>query len=985
MTRVSCLSAIIVTVLLSNLGFAEDFFYERIAPVFAQHCLPCHNNRDPKGDFSLESAGPFFESESVVRGDVEGSHLVDLIESQGKSRALMPKTGASLTSTQVEDIKTWIENGADWPDGFELSHLPNDSTGWWSLRPLVRPVVPELVDEKLRGWVQNPIDAFVLKKMQVKGLKPTRRADATTLIRRLSYNLTGLPPTYEETVRFAQTGESDAYQNLVDRLLNSPRYGERWARHWLDVVKYADTCGYDKDKLRKNAWPYRDYVIRSFNTDKPYARFVQEQLAGDVLYPDDEDGILGLGFIAAGPWDFIGHVEVPETKVDGMVARNLDRDDMVSNTLNTFCSTTVQCARCHDHKFDPIKQHDYYAFQAIFAAVDRAERVYSLDKAIVAKEKSLKSQVDLHQAKLKDILGQIAIVNSPELLKVKEEIAKHEALADSMPGKRPEFGFHSQLAAEQATEKWVELSFDQPRILRQIILNPCHDDFAGIGAGFGFPVRFRIEFDGEVVWNQTRFDFKNPGIKPVNLPVHGKVRAVRIVATKLAERQHDFIFALAECQLLDNRGDNVASEAKVTSLDSIEAPVRWRKSNLVDGIWYESSSAKLETLQAKRIELVNKLAPELFEEQRKLEQQLEKLRSALKAIPNGKMVYAAATSFPSEGNFKPTEGEPRIIHFLNRGDVQSRGEVVKPALLELFEDQENGFDLNQLSTDAERRAKLARWLTHSNHPLTWRSVVNRVWHYHFGKGIVDTPNDFGRMGGLPSHPELLDWLACEFRDSGGSFKTLHKLIVSSATYQQASMDEDRVARARNETLDSGNRFMWRHQRRRLSAEEVRDTLLMTGGVLDLSMGGPGYFLFSLEKPEHSPHYEYHKFDHSNADSYRRSIYRFVVRSQPDPYMSTLDCADSSQSTPDRNETYTPLQALVMLNSDFNLAMAEKFAERLRQLSSDPSEQAQFAFQIGLGRAASVEEVDRLVSYTEKHGLENLARVIFNLSEFLFVD
>lgn len=410
---------------------------------------------------------------------------------------------------------------------------------------------------------------------------------------------------------------------------------------------------------------------------------MQEQIAGDVLFPEDPEGILGLGFIAAGPWDFIGHVEVSADKIDGQVARNLDRDDMVSNTMNTFCSVTVQCARCHDHKFDPIRQQHYYGLQGIFAAVDRADRPYDL--------------------------------------------------AETRPGR---------------------------------------------------------------------------------------------------------------------------------------------------------------------------------------------------------VVYAAATHFNPQSNFKPTKGTPREIRVLHRGSVLQPGKRARPGVLPLSVRDRWSFDSNL--AEGDRRAELARWLTRDSHPLVWRSIVNRVWQYHFGQGIVSTANDFGRMGEEPSHPRLLDWLATEFRDHGQSFKALHRLIVCSNTYRQSSQ-----ATQANLAIDGGNKFLWHMNRRRLEAEEIRDSILSVSGTLDLRMGGPGYYLFELERPQHSPHYEYHKFNPMDRASHRRSIYRFIVRSQPDPWMTTLDCADSSQSTPRRLETLTSLQALSLLNSRFNLAMAEEFAKRLehdaRPLDRRPQE------------------------------------------------
>lgn len=708
---------------------ANDF--ERAATVIAEHCLRCHNDVDRKGDLSLET-GEELSSFGLIDVKEPGeSYLLKVVTSQNGDPPSMPEDGEPLTQEEVQVLRDWISSGAAWPEGRRLEEPVGGDFDWWSLQPIRRPGVPAFdASTAEHDWIRTPIDAFILHALHEKGLTPSAAADRRTLIRRVTYDLTGLPPTPEDIREFVDSPDPLAYERLVDRLLASPQYGERWARHWLDVVKYADTCGYDKDKLRPNAWPYRDYVIRSFNNDKPYRRFVQEQIAGDVLFPESEDGILGLGFIAAGPWDFIGHVEVPESKIDGKIARNLDRDEMVSNTLNTFCSVTVQCARCHNHKFDPISQEHYYGMQAVFAAVDRADRPY-------------------------------------------------------------EFG------------------------------------------------------------------------------ADGKPR---------------------------------------------------------------------------------------------------------------QSVYAAATRFEPQGQFAPTGGQPREIRVLHRGNVQQPGELAVPGALPLSPEDTAVFALADGASEGERRAALARWLTRDDHPLTWRSIVNRIWQYHFGQGIVASPNDFGRMGQLPTHPELLDWLAVEFRASGGSFKHLHRLIVTSSVYRQSS--DGNVA---NMQIDAGNRYLWRMDRRRLEAEEIRDTILVVSGRLDLKMGGPGYHLFELEHPEHSPHYEYHKFDPEDPRSHRRSIYRFIVRSQPDPYMTTLDCADSSQSTPRRDETLTSLQALSMLNNRFNLCMAAHFSARLESESDDLSEQVNRGFTLVTGRPPTPDEREHLADYAGKHGLPNLCRLLFNLSESVYVD
>jgi hypothetical protein len=344
------------------------------------------------------------------------------------------------------------------------------------------------------------------------------------------------------------------------------------------------------------------------------------------------------------------------------------------------------------------------------------------------------------------------------------------------------------------------------------------------------------------------------------------------------------------------------------------------------------------------------------------------------------MVYAGATNFTPQGNFMPTNGTPRTVRLLHRGNETQPRDPVSPGTIPLTASDAWQFDLPPDHSEADRRAALARWITRPDHPLTWRSMVNRVWQYHFGRAIVDSPNDFGRMGQQPSHPELLDWLATEFLKNGQSIRSLHRLIVTSSVYRQ-----DSAQNAASEAIDADNQFLWRMNRRRLEAEEIRDSILAVSGKLSDEMGGPGFYLFELEKTEHSPHYEYYKFNPEDARSHRRSVYRFIVRSQPDPFMTTLDCADSSQSTPRRHETLTALQALSLLNNRFNLSMARHFAGRLETEASSTETRVARAFLLTTGRAATDEECRSMVAYADQYGLPALCRLLFNLSEFVFVD
>lgn len=796
-----CWLAIVLATALSAAAQAETIDFESaIAPIFIKNCISCHNDHNSQGSLSLQSrSGALADSDSgqvIAPGDPEGSLLLEMVSGPNPE---MPKQTEPLSAAEVSALRSWIKAGAKWPESVRLEARDT----WWSRQPLVQSPVPRLSSAE-KQQVRTPVDAFILAKLTEQGLSPSSLTDARTFVRRVYFDLIGLPPSPQQIRQFqqqvatwnrehpnqpAEPLPNAIVRQLVNELLDSPHYGERWARHWLDVVKYADTCGYDKDKLRPNAWPYRDYVIRSLNDDKPYGQFIQEQLAGDALFPGEPDGILGLGFIAAGPWDFIGHVEVAESKSDGKVARNLDRDDMVSNTLNTFCSVTIQCARCHDHKFDPYTQQHYYGLQAVFAAVDRADRVYDADPKIESVRLKLSEQI-------KELTTQLA---KPE--------------AKTKP---------------KATDEPVAAS------------------------------------------------------------------------------------------------DSAPDEAQ--------------------------------------------------------KKKLAKLKQQLAELPPRKLVYAATTEFPAQGNFKATKGKPRMVNVLQRGNVNSPAEAALPGALPLPQRPQSEFPLAASHREADRRAALAEWISDRENPLTWRSIVNRVWLYHFGQGIVDSPNDFGRMGQQPTHPALLDWLAVELRDSGQSLKELHRLIVTSRTYLQASTHGEA-----NAAIDSGNRFLWRMNRRRLEAEEIRDAILTVSGRLNRQLGGPGFYLFELEKAEHSPHYEYHKFDPEDPTTHRRTIYRFIVRSQPDPLMTTLDCADSSQSTPKREETLNALQSLSLLNNRFNLVMAKHFATHTERQEESLAGQVSVAMQLAIGRPPNATEQGQMVEYARQFGMSNLCRAIFNFSEFVYLD
>jgi hypothetical protein len=847
---------------------------------------------------------------------------------------------------------------------------------FWTFQKAARPIVPT-------NNAANPIDAFVIDRWQRENLHGSPEADRRTLARRVSFNLTGLPPTPEELQAFLEDKSPNAYEALVDRLLNSKRYGERWARYWLDIVHFGESHGYDKDKPRPNAWPYRDYVIHAANDDVPYSQFVQEQLAGDVLFPDDPQATIATGFIAAGPWDFVGHVELPETKTDGLIARYNDRDDMVMTTMSTFLSLTVHCARCHDHKFDPVTQEDYYRLQAVFAGVDRADRTVEPDRETARARADLKSEKEGLESALADGDRKKAELRHSLLMAA---LGTNFVMAE---GKRfPSAGYHSAIEKSVDSAKWVQLDFSEPIAIDGVGLVPAFETFGShAGPAFGFPQRFRVDASDEAEFknptnlrDETGADFPNPGNAVVMAP-GARAKHIRITATKLWKRTDDWIFALGEVWVMSG-GTNVAKMAAVRALDSIESS-SWSKGNLIDGIGVQTNVTQWAKWRQREkiLSEVDRQVDEMQSPEQKMDRELAAHRlveteAKLKKLPPERFVYAGVSQFKESGNFKPA-GKPRTVHLLKRGDVKQPGREVQPGALSCLPEMDGTLEVD--ATEGSRRAALAKWLTRKENLLLRRSIVNRVWQFHFGKGLVDSPNDFGHMGSAPSHPELLDWLAFWFMDHGESLKALHKLIVTSAAYRQSSADVPGFAK-----LDSDNRFLWRMNRARLDAEEVRDAMLSVSGQLDERMGGPSDQQFYF-KDDHSPIYDYTRFDVDSPGARRRSIYRFIVRSVPDPLMDTLDCPDASLLTGKRNVTVTALQALATLNNPFVLKQCERLASRLEQERAGAGDQITRSFELALSRAPTNSEQARFTEYARRYGLPNACRVLFNMSEFLFVD
>lgn len=972
---------------------AEDLFRERVALVFERRCVRCHEGAKPKGGLSLSTRKSLLaggeSGPAVVPERPAESLLLDYITGDPPA---MPKSGSPLTEAEVQSIRDWIAAGAAWPDGLELVDRRPINADWWSLRPLQQPEIPS---DASSSAAAHPIDAFIGAELKRRRLTPSPPADRRTLIRRLYFDLLGLPPPPEEVDRFVADSDPAAYEKLVDRLLGLPAYGERWGRHWLDVVHYGDTHGFDKDKIRPHAWPYRDYVIRSFNEDKPYSRFVLEQIAGDVLFPATTDGIVATGFIAAGPFDFVGQIEVAEGTLDKSITRNLDRDDMVATTINTFNSMTVQCARCHNHKFDPITQEDYYGLQAVFAGVDRANRPYPLDAETLSRQRKTARRLEELNRRRRELEKRIDEVTQGSLTRLSDDAVQLALTVDAPDS--PAFGYHSQIESKDDVLKWVQVDLGTRSSIARVVLIPAHDTFGGIGAGFGFPRRFKLEACDDpafktgvkVLDERLTEDFPNPKAEPYSVQADVQARYIRVTATRLAPRTGDYHFALAEVQVEATEGKNLAASAAVTALDSIEAPPRWGRANLVDGHFPQQLQDDIANLRESIFDqqksLLEVLDRPLLREFEAVETEQRATAAALEAILQGGTVYAAATDFAPAGSFTPTKGIPRKVALLHRGSEKQPGADAAPGACAYIPELPAKFDLPPNAMEGDRRAALARWLADNRNPLTWRSIVNRVWQYHFGRGLVDSPNDFGRMGTNPSHPELLDWLAAEFRDGGRwiekpqSIKRLHRLICTSAAYRQSS-----AGRAECEQADAGNIALWRMNRRKLEAETIRDAVLAAAGKLNGPAGGPGFYAFEF-RDDHSPHYLYEVHDPDDPRTHRRSVYRFLVRSVPDPFMATLDCADSSLAVAKRSETLTPLQSLALWNNPFMVRMSEHFAARAVAAENTLPDQVGWAWRQALGRNPNESERKTLVEYASTHGLASACRVIFNTNEFVLVD
>jgi mono/diheme cytochrome c family protein len=837
-------------------------FSRDIQPVFAASCWTCHGGNVQLSKLDLRSRDTALKGgqrgAAIVPGKAAESRLYRVVA--GLEKPAMPM-GGTLTAAQIALIKNWIDQGATWdsvPDSapaattqlaaLEDMAIPPEARRYWAFQKPLRSPVPAVP-----GNPANPIDAFLEQARREHGLKAAPRADRITLLRRAYLDLIGLPPTPAETAEFLADNGPRAWENLIDRLLASPHYGERWGRHWLDVARYADSSGFEHDFDRPNAWRYRDYVIRAFNQDKPYNVFLSEQIAGDELDHVTDDSMIATGFLR-------NYAKVNYREKDNPQFRYEYLDDMIGTIGRGVLGLTVNCARCHNHKFDPISQKDYYRMQAsLFGYVE-------MDYPLAPKE-----QVEAFERKNAEINAKVA------------PLRQQVRLIDE------------PYRARLAQEKYKKYP---PNVQRAIAI-PEAQRTPGEALLAGQVIR-TTSVSGEEI--------------------------SRIITPEDRQRRNPLNEQIRDLE--SQRPKPLPEAAVVTDGDYRFAP---------DGPGDEPAPGK------------------------------------------GVKQDAVEGTFLSKG---PGRYQPPPSYFLIRGDIESRGSLMKPGFIDVITSGSPAVEIPPADghTSGRRRA-LAEWLVSDQNPLTARVAVNRIWSHHFGRGIVPTLDNFGKMGEKPSHPELLDWLAVEFVNRGWSIKQMHRLIMTSDAYQMASQYED----AGNNEKDGENNYLWRFRLQRLDAEIVRDVILAASGGLDRKVGGPPVFPPIAPEILASMAGGIWKKESDGPAVWRRSVYVYRKRGLVFPMFEVFDLPDQNTSCGRRNSSTVPTQALTLLNDEFVVRQARLFADRVREAAPDnPAKQVELSYRIALARPPRASEAELAADFLRKESLAGLTHVLLNLNEFLYV-
>ncbi len=932
-------------------------FAKQVGPILEHHCLKCHKPGNAKGDLSLATAADLRESGALSPGSPDESYLLEIVTPADENEPPeMPKEGDPLTAAQRDVLRRWIAGGADWPAAVVLREPSLADGSWWSLQPLADADPPEVPDAPA-DWRTHPVDRFIVATLREKGLQPSSQASRRDLIRRATYDLLGLPPTPEETAAFEADDAPGAWERLIDRLLESPHYGERWGRHWLDVIRFGESRGFERNEIINNAWPFRDYVIGSFNDDKPFDQFVREQLAGDVIGGDDRAVAVATTFLVCGPYDDVGN----QDPAQAAQIRANTIDDIIRGTMEACIGLTVGCARCHDHKFDPIHQTDYYALYATFAGVTHGSREVG-----TAEQRQRRTEQLAPLTKSRDELqGQINVFE--------------KTIGERADAKAADIAQHWTRPPLQRTSTEETFEPTAAKFVRLVVEGAENDPRSRSGYRVD---EFEVWTDGEDSRNvalasaggratgRSRVAQDFADAYSADLTIDGRFGARWIASTP------DLTIELADVQTIsrvtfssDRKGD--AGSNGVAAFVS-----EYRIETSTDGEEWKAVADSHDRQPVNEAHRRYRLEQAVItKEQRR---KLSDLRKQLGEI-NRQIAQVPALPVWWVGSFTRPAGP---FHVFVGGDPQKPGDTVTPASLTLLKDVAP--PSAEMATPGQSRAALAEWLVDPHNPLSPRVLTNRVWQNHFGTGIVATPSDFGAMGEPPTHPQLLDWLARRLitPEAEGGFgwrlKPLHKLIMMSQTYQQSTAPREAAL-----SIDAGSRLLWRFPPRRLSAEEIRDTMLQITGNLDTAMGGPGFRLYRYLQDNVAT---YVPLEKHGPETYRRAVYHQNARASQVDLMSDFDCPDPAFAAPRRSATTTPLQALTLMNHSFTLDMAAALAERIELDvgADDSSAQAEHGFVLAFGRPPAPAERVASAGLIEQHGLPAFCRVLLNANEFVYL-
>ena len=956
-----------------------QFFDQKVLGVLKENCFNCHGaEKRLKGHFRVTSRKGLLEGgdigPAINLNEPEKSLFLEMISYKDSDHEMPPKD--KLPQDQIDILTQWVKMGAPFNPEHEIAGeaeevLPNTQVNdrtraYWAYQSIKRPAVPEVTD---KAWSANAIDAFVHDRLTRANLSPNGPADKRQLLRRAYYDLIGLPPTPKEVQAFVSDQSPNAFEKVIDNLLARPQYGEKWGRHWLDLVRFAETNGYERDSRKDLIWKYRDYIIRAFNEDKPYDRFIKEQLAGDELPDKTGDSITATGFYRLGIWD--------DEPADRPLARYDYLDDILRTASETFLGMTVGCARCHDHKIDPIPQKDYYTFLSFFSDISPHGKGGTNHVPITdPKSKAQMEQQRAEQQKtVSQIRGQLlpfeeALLDgfaktNPTILhraedKDQKKLTNPYALPDASRGK----GQIWEYTTKKPGDNWFEIAYDD---------REWSKDWSGFGVK-GTPGSIvRTEWKTDDIW--LRKDFRLVEIPgKLTLRIHHDEDAEVYLNGKQIRkftghvgRYIDVDITEASLDVLQTGRNTIAIHCKQTSGGQyIDAGL------LVD--YNVTPVPVLARLYGKEILGDKKLA-----EYNRLNQQLITLEQQKIEV---KEEFAMAVA----------ERGRQKTWVLARGNPQLQGEEVNPSFPQILGDPKanipEGYG-NGNQTTGKRRV-LAEWIASPNNPMTAKVMANRLWQHHFGRGIVRSSNNFGFLGDEPTHPELLNWLAAELIEGGWTLKRMHKLIMMSLTYQMSSTGQTAGLKA-----DPNNDLLWRFDMRRLAAEEIRDSILNLTGQLNLKMGGPSIYTeipAEVARTASRPGAAWGRS--SKEDAARRSVYIFVKRSLHEPFLASFDWADTDNTCDVRFVTTVPTQTLTMLNSKFLNDSAEVLATRLQGDSQEASEQVSRAIELATSRPATDADISdglKLINTFQQGGmdanqaLQRFCLLVLNLNEFVYLD